>query len=79
MCLAQGHNSATLVKLDPGAPPSQVKLSTTESCAPPILLIQREGHALPNAQRAYILYKVSKPAPGPEVTEHLLVLTSTEH
>ena len=30
MCLAQGHNAVTLVKLEPVTPPSWVKLSTTE-------------------------------------------------
>ena len=30
MCLAQGHTAVTLVKLEPVAPPSRVKLSTTE-------------------------------------------------
>ena len=31
MCLAQGHNAVTLVRLKPAAPRSRVKLSTTES------------------------------------------------
>ena len=30
MCLAQGHNAVTLVSLEPTAPPSGVKHSTTE-------------------------------------------------
>ena len=30
MCLAQGHNAVTPVRLEPGAPQSQVKHSTTE-------------------------------------------------
>ena len=30
MCLAQGHNTVTPVRLEPVAPRSQVKLSTTE-------------------------------------------------
>ena len=30
MCLAQGHNAVTSVKLEPAAPRSQVKHSTTE-------------------------------------------------
>ena len=30
MCLAQGHNSVTLVRLKPASPRSQVKHSTTE-------------------------------------------------
>ena len=30
MCLAQGHNAVTLVRLKPAAPRSQVKYSTTE-------------------------------------------------
>ena len=70
MCLAQGHNTVTLVKLEPVAPPSRVKLSTTEPlshCAPPILLLQRAGQALPNAREVFKVYRVSKPAPGPEV------------
>ena len=33
----------------------------------PILLLQREGQALPNAREGVEDYKVSKPAPGPEV------------
>ena len=57
----------TLVKLEPVAPPSRVKLSITEPLRSPILLLQCDGQALPNARRAYIVYKVSKPAPGPEV------------
>ena len=35
MCLAQGHNTVTLVKLEPVAPPSRVKLSTTEPLGSP--------------------------------------------
>ena len=35
MCLAQGHNTVTPVRLEPVAPHSQVKHSTTEpQCAP---------------------------------------------
>ena len=30
MCLAQGHNTVTLVRLEPAAPQSQIKHSTTE-------------------------------------------------
>ena len=30
MCLAQGHNTETLVRLEPAAPQSRVKHSTTE-------------------------------------------------
>ena len=30
MCLAQGHNTVTLVRLEPASPRSQVKNSTTE-------------------------------------------------
>ena len=30
MCLAQGHNTVTLVRLEPAAPQSQVKHTTTE-------------------------------------------------
>ena len=30
MCLAQGHNTKTLVRLEPAAPRSRVKHSTTE-------------------------------------------------
>ena len=30
MCLAQGHNAVTPVRLEPAAPRSRVKLSTTE-------------------------------------------------
>ena len=31
MCLAQGHNAVTPVRLEPAAPRSQVKHSTTET------------------------------------------------
>ena len=57
----------TLVKLEPVVPPSRVKLFTTEPLRPPILLLQCEGQARKMPDRAYIVYKVSKPAPGPEV------------
>ena len=53
----------TLVKLEPVVPPSRVKLSTTEPL--------RSRHSAVTVRqmpdRAYIVYKVSKPAPGPEV------------
>ena len=67
MCLAQGLNAVTVVKLEHVAPPSRVKLSSTESLRSPILLLQRERQALPNAREGVEVYKVSKPAPGPEV------------
>ena len=35
MCLAQGHKAVTLVKLEPVAPPSWVKRSTTEPLRSP--------------------------------------------
>ena len=39
MCLAQGHNTVTPVRLGPAAPWSRVKHSTTEPlCSPPALL-----------------------------------------
>ena len=62
MCLAQGHNTVTLVKLEPVAPPSRVKLSTTEPLRSPDSAV-----TMRRPERAYIVYKVSKPAPGPEV------------
>ena len=34
MCLAQGHNTVTPVRLEPAASRSRVKHSTTEPCAP---------------------------------------------
>ena len=34
MCLAQGHNAVTQVRLEPAVPWSQVKHSTTESLLP---------------------------------------------
>ena len=37
MCLAQGHNAVTLVRLEPVAPRSLVKHSTTE--LPKVLLL----------------------------------------
>ena len=39
MCLAQGHNTVTLVRLEPGAPQSRVKHSTTEPLLFPIMLL----------------------------------------
>ena len=67
MCLAQGHNTVTLVKLEPVAPPSRVKLSTTEPLRSPdsAVTMRRTGPA--KCPRGRIVYKVSKPAPGPEV------------
>ena len=35
MCLAEGHNTVTLVKLELVVPPSRVKLSTTEPLRSP--------------------------------------------
>ena len=60
----------TLVKLEPMAPPSRVKLSDTEPLRYPILLLQCEGQALPNAREGIHSIKVSKGAklaPGSEV------------
>ena len=47
MCLAQGHNAVTLVKLEPVAPPSRVKLSTTEPLHSPdsAVTMRRTGPA----------------------------------
>ena len=67
MCHAQGHNAVTLVKLEPVAAPSRVKRLPLSHCAPPILLLQNERQALPNAREGVEVYKESKPAPGPEV------------
>ena len=72
MCLAQGHNAVTLMKLEPVAPPSRVKLSTTEPLRSPDSAVtcttRRTGPAkCPRGAGAYIVYKESKPAPGPEV------------
>ena len=60
MCLAQGHNTVTLVKLEPVVPRLESSSLPLSHCAPPILLLQWEGQAL------YIVYKVLKPAPGPK-------------
>ena len=76
MCLAQGHNTLKSVKLELLAPLSRVKLSTTEPLRSPILLLQCEGQALPNAREG--IHNIQKPAPGPEVITSL-VLNSTEH
>ena len=47
MCLAQGHNTVALVKLEPVAPPSRVKLSTTEPLRSPdsAVTMRRTGPA----------------------------------
>ena len=47
MCLAQGHNTVTLVKLEPVDPPSRVKLSTTEPLRSPgfAVTVRRTGSA----------------------------------
>ena len=68
MCLAQGHNTVTLVKLEPVASPSRVKLSTTEPLRSPdsaVTNVQDRPCQMP--ERAYKVYRVSKPAPVPEV------------
>ena len=36
MCLAQGHNAVTTVRLEPAALRSQVKHSTMSHCAPQV-------------------------------------------
>ena len=72
MCLAQGHNTVTLVKLEPVAPPSRVKLSATEPLLSPesAVTMRRTGPAkCPRGRPQYTKYqsKGAKPAPGPEV------------
>ena len=39
MCLAQGHNTVTLVKLEPATPRSRVKYSTTEPLCSSIMVV----------------------------------------
>ena len=39
MCLAQGHNAVTPVRLEPVAPQSRVKHSTTEPLRSPMQLL----------------------------------------
>ena len=39
MCLAQGHNTVTLVKLKPATPRSRVKYSTTEPLCSSIMVV----------------------------------------
>ena len=41
MCIAQGHNAVTPVRLEPAAPRSRVKHSTTEL---PVLFIDNETY-----------------------------------
>ena len=68
MYLAQGHSAVTLVKLEPVAPLSRVKLSTTEPLrSPDSAVTRRRTGPAKCPERAYVIYKVSKPAPGPEV------------
>ena len=67
MCLAQGHNAVTLVNLEPVAPPSQFKLSTTEPLRSPVSAVTTRKTGQPNAREGVEVYKVSKPAPGPEL------------
>ena len=40
MCLAQGHNTVTRVRLEPAAPWSRVKHSTTEPLCSPLTLLK---------------------------------------
>ena len=67
MCLAQAHKAVTLVKLEPVAPPSRVKLSITELLRSPDSAVTAQKTGLPNAREGVEVNKVSKPAPGPEV------------
>ena len=53
MCLAQGHNTVTQVRLEPTASQSQVKHSTTElhkelvfNVPPTTMVIWRQGYGL---------------------------------
>ena len=62
MCFAQGHNAVTLVKLEPAA----LGLESSHFTSP-ILLLQREGQALPNAREGIYSIQSIKPAPGSEV------------
>ena len=43
MCLAQGHNAVTPVRLKPASPPSQVKHSTTEPLCKIMYMQQYSG------------------------------------
>ena len=73
MCLAQGHNTVTLVKLQPVALRLEFSSLPLTHCARPILLLQCEGQALPNARegvhsiQSIKVSKSVKPTPGPEV------------
>ena len=73
----------TLVKLEPVAPPSRVKLFTTEPLRSPdsavIYNAKDSPCQMPERAFMYIVYKVSKPAPGPEVITSFFVLKSNEH
>ena len=40
MCLAQDHNTVTPVRLEPAAPRTRVKHSTTEHCAPSFFVVK---------------------------------------
>ena len=51
MCLAQGHNTVTPVRLEPAAPQSRVKHSTTESLRSP-----ESAHVLKEKTYQYELY-----------------------
>ena len=65
MCFEQGHNAVTLVKLEPVAPPSRVKLSTTEPLRSPDSAVYNAKDS--PCQMPEEAYKVSKPVPGPKV------------
>ena len=89
MCLAQGHNTVTLVRLEPAAPRSRVKHSTTE----PLRSLGKRSfhcHVSINHSDLKIFFEkavheagkesiVDDPGSGPEVIKLFFVLNSTEH
>ena len=74
MCLAQGHNAVTLLNLEPVAPPSQFKLSTTEPLRSPVSAVTTRK--MPERASKYTKYQNLLQVPK---LLHLLVLNSTEH
>ena len=59
MCLAQGHNAVTLVKLEPAAPQSRVKHSTTEPLRP-LSAIGKSTDAPQVASRNRLTYRTEQ-------------------
>ena len=78
MCLAQGHNTVPLVRLDPPTPGSQVKQSITEPLGGPSLKLLRcfkstnQGSYTINESTTYHLYSEN------DSLLSLLALTETD-